>query len=174
MDVALLSFDEWTRFTFRHDVNHDNFWYLNPQNYFDVSAPVPILKNVIRLFQKPEFLLSSYTLDEIDQGFWFIPSPCGYMRLLLADSVPCQLKHDVIFHIYDLYENLFVPHLHDYTSPLMWWDSMFTYSIYDNKKLNDDEMLMSSIKKVLCRMENSTIPKMQEYSREGLKFSDGK
>lgn len=174
MDAALLSFDEWIRFTFRHEVNYDDFWYLNPQNYFDISDPIPIMKNMVRLFQKPEFLLSSYTLDEIDQGFWFIPSPCGYMRLLLADRVPCQLKHDVIFHIYDLYKDLFVPHLHKHTSPLMWWDSLFTYSMYDNKQLTDDGTLMSSIKNVLCRMKNSSIPEMQEYSREGLKFFDGK
>lgn len=80
----------------------------------------------VQLFQKPEFLLSRFTKQELEEGFWEI---MGYNHdwslgdLIEYSDAPLSSRKECIASMALLFERLFASEPLD-TSVHMWWDSL--------------------------------------------------
>ena len=80
----------------------------------------------IQLFQNPEFLLSRFTKQELEEGFWQI---MGYTHdwslgeLIDYSDAPLSNRQKCIESMAVLFERLFASEPLD-TSVHMWWDSL--------------------------------------------------
>ncbi len=80
-DLSTASFDEFVRFWFDRTIDPralkprrdpDFAWY---QNIEIRCEPLRYAENFIRLFNAPEFLLATYSKDQLEEGFWAMMSP---------------------------------------------------------------------------------------------------
>jgi hypothetical protein len=80
----------------------------------------------VQLFQNPEFLLSRFTKQELEAGFWEI---MGYTHdwslgdLIEYSEAPLSSRKECIESMATLFERLFASESLD-TSVHMWWDSL--------------------------------------------------
>lgn len=83
----------------------------------------------VRLFQKPEFLLSRFTKQELEEGFWEMMAghhDWSLGNLMEYSDAPLSSRKECMESMAVLFERLFVTEPLD-TSVHMWWDS-FCYS----------------------------------------------
>jgi hypothetical protein len=123
-DLSSISFDDFVSLIF------------NPAEQVKPDAPLSgieaeidakkLCAYYVQLFQKPEFLLSRFTKQELEEGFWEI---IGYTHdwslgdLIEYSDAPLSSRKDCIESMAVLYERLFANGPLD-TSVHMWWDSL--------------------------------------------------
>jgi hypothetical protein len=125
VDLSEGSFEEFVSFLFARDVPkdpEDEPWYYHVEVVFDAER---ICSYYVRLFTAPEFLLSQFSRDQLEQGFWAIMGPnldCAAYRIVLDSDLPFDGKAACISSMFDLFRLLFATEPLD-TSVQMWWDS---------------------------------------------------
>jgi len=140
---VMADFDEWLRYVFDRPVYEDEAWYWKVEHLFDPDAAdspqVPrdlVVRHLTRLFVEPVVLLERFTLEQVNQGLWYIASDsCSdHARAVLDMTVPWPERERCIESAYNLNERLFVVSCEDVCShvrtpdnPLngvcyMWWD----------------------------------------------------
>ena len=130
-DISRSSFDEFVGFLFDHDVvsipqgndSKPEPWYWHAEVTHDVRR---VLGLYIQLFKDPEFLLSRYTKEKLEQGFWAIISgniECAVTEVIWEKQVPFEERAACVRAMYHLYERFFLkePLV---TSSNMWWDAL--------------------------------------------------
>lgn len=123
-DLTSISFDEFVSLIF------DPAEQLKPDTPFSgIEVRIDAKKlcaYYVQLFQKPEFLLSRFTKQELEEGFWEI---IGYNHdwslgdLIEFSDAPLSSRKDCIESMAALFERLFASEPLD-TSVHMWWDSL--------------------------------------------------
>lgn len=121
-----ISFDEFVSLIFKQDavdrVETDTL-------LCDIEAELDAKKlcaYYVQLFQKPEFLLSSYTKEQLERGFWEM---MGYAHewslgnIIDYSDAPLPNRKQCIESMAVLFERLFANEPLD-TSVHMWWDSL--------------------------------------------------
>jgi len=152
------SFDCWVRWVFDRPVKRRR-WYL--ERFEDPWAEDPrmFLAYLRRLFERPQFLPSTYSRDQVGQGLWFLGdgTASGYMECLFDHAIPFNLRDDAIASIPQLFRYLFANQCGDALGHLdregndalnmtcyMWWD------IFPTKGGNERaETLFDTMSKIL-------------------------
>lgn len=131
VDLSNYGFGDFVGFLFQRPVvpvpdsgtGQPEPWYWQTEVAFN---PTTVAGYYIRLFTDPTSALSSYSADELEQGFWAIMSgnlDCGVNPVIWDDTVPLEIRESVVRSIYTLYKDFFASHPLE-TADNMWWDSL--------------------------------------------------
>jgi len=93
---------------------------------FDEVDAEKLCAYYVRLFRQPEFLLSRFTKDQLEQGFWAIMGHAHEWsagNLIEYSDAPLAIRKECIESMAVLFERLFTDEPLD-TSVHMWWDSL--------------------------------------------------
>jgi len=134
--LTFLSFEDWVRFIFDHEVGGPQ-WYFDPDAAF-WDGPADLTADYITaLLEDPVPHISAYTDEQLNQGFWYLVSNgCSDMMFALGDeSVPLERRVRCLKSFRAVFEQVFAarcsPHLSHLDEkgarPLnsacyMWWD----------------------------------------------------
>lgn len=143
MDISKLKYEEWIDFVFNHPVE-ETPWHFAAESAYETIDPAKVVAHLTRLFTNPAEILSRYTREQIDQGFWFIPGPNGLMWSILDKRVPWEARRACIRATCDLLEQLFGQHDIG-SSGYMWWDSLITYSAREGRDVVSDRAVLAEI-----------------------------
>jgi hypothetical protein len=130
-DISTMTFEEFIEFLFDHEVipfpdNPQNGrvpWYLEAEVIFN---PINIANYYIQLFTEPEFLLTRFSSEQLEQGFWAIQSSnieCAVTEIVWLEDIPKELRKKCVRSMYYLFRKLFSTNSLE-TSSHMWWDSI--------------------------------------------------
>lgn len=130
-DLIGASFEEFVAFLFDHEVilvpeygkTEPEPWYWTAEVIFE---PVSVACNYVRLFSDPEFLLSIFSVEKLEQGFWAIKSSnieCAVTEIIWHEQVPFVIRENCVRSMFHLFGKLFATVPLD-TAPNMWWDSL--------------------------------------------------
>jgi len=124
-DIRGASFDDFVTFVFAHDVAPapENPWYRHAEVNYD---PRRVVSYYIQLFSAPRFLLSRFSMAELEQGFWAILGGilgCSVRDVIWNRMVPFEIRENCVRSMAALYAQLFVEEPLQ-TSSNMWWDSL--------------------------------------------------
>lgn len=139
INLTDLSFDEWLDFVFDHPVaiGISDAWHFQDEWSY-ISSESSLIYRLENLFINSASLVDKYSLEQLNQGFWFIPSSNGFMWSILSDNVAMEDRKKCIFSIYDLFNNLFCRYEELNVSAYMWWDSFFSYCSFKEKNLSTE------------------------------------
>jgi hypothetical protein len=115
---------EWVSFVFDHPIPQvgEKEWYWQEEWEHEADNSL-MLEYSIRLFRNPTFLLDTYSHEQLEQGFWFLLKPFGFLEKGLKDvSVEWLLRKECIISMGDLFELLFAVKPLDDSACYMWWD----------------------------------------------------
>lgn len=105
-----------------------------------------LIQHATKLFLKPDFLFDEYTLEQIEQGFRFIPI-VGDLELVVWDKkVALSIRQECIVSMVNLFERVFMKNsLGDVT--FMWWDSFRSFE--DEPEWEIREVIFNSLTKII-------------------------
>jgi len=171
------SFSEWVSFIFDHPVakNEEKAWYWRDEWEPEASDSL-MLEYSVRLFRNPTFLLEAYSPEQLEQGFWFLQKPFGFLdNGLRGTDVERQLRKECIISMGDLFERLFVVNPLDDLACYMWWDSFISgYFETSNTSWHplivDDNhaQIQQTIFETLCRILKFESRECQKSALHGL------
>lgn len=121
-DLRSASFEEFIDFLFAHEVAPKN-WYAHVEVQYDAFRVVSCYS---RLFTSPRFLLSRFSKEQLEQGFWAVHGPvleCSVSNVIWDQEVPFDIRERCVRTMYDLFAELFAEQPLD-TASNMWWDSL--------------------------------------------------
>ncbi len=130
-----LSFDEWVRHLFDHEVTEPE-WYWSEGAESIKLQPQRVITYTTKLFQSAGELLAAYTDAQVNQGLWFLIGECTTPLYALRDeSIPSEQRAYCIRSSFTVFERVFLgrctPHLSHLDEPgagalnsicYMWWD----------------------------------------------------
>jgi hypothetical protein len=128
IDLNKYSFAQWVGFVFDHPIAQaeEKAWYWQGEWEHEADHSL-IHEYLIRLFRDPTFLLDKYSPEQLEQGFWFIQKPLGFLENGLKDTnVEWQLRKECIISMGDLFERLFAVNPLADSACYMWWDSIIS------------------------------------------------
>ncbi len=162
-DLTDISLEDFQDFLFNHPIPNkdigEEHWYWDFDLLIDYNEE-QIANSYIELFEKADALLNKYSLEQLEQGLWAIPSEnldCSVYNLIWNSSLDLNTKDRLIQSMYHLYEKLFnVQKLE--TSCDMWWDSLaYSYCVDDLRDPENNEtdrVIQDSMFDVLCLILN--------------------
>ncbi len=141
MDVNLdeLSFEQFVDLVFNHPVT-DPAWYWADDFDYYFDDGIATVEHLTSLFREPEFLFEKYSLEQLEQGFYFITFLLCYIKfdgLLWAESIPFSLRKNCISSMYELFSRFFAVNSLK-TIGFMWWDCL-AYGYYMSNGKPEDE-----------------------------------
>lgn len=154
-DIRGASFEEFVVFLFDHKVvpvprngnKEPNPWYWNAEVTFE---PIRVTCDYIRMFTAPEFLLSSFSAQQLEQGFWAIQScniECSVAEIIWHEQVPFAMRENCVRSMFHLFDKLFTVAPLE-TAPNMWWDSLaYDWHSGNRSRSNggEDEQMQNAI-----------------------------
>jgi hypothetical protein len=142
-------FDEWLSFIFDRPVTKPE-WFMNYDYHWEID-PELLVQYSTRLFQNPTFLFGRYSLEQIEQGFRFIPI-VGELNIAVWDiDVLLSLRQKCIHSMVNLFESVFMKNsLGDVA--FMWWDSFRSFE--DKPEWEMVEAVFGALSQII-RMESS-------------------
>lgn len=126
-DLTNISFDDFVSFVFDRDTPLDSEG--EHPLYYDVGIEFDaktICGYYTQLFRQPEFLLSRFTRQQLEQGFWLVQGhtlECSVSEIIINSDLPISVREECIRSMADLFKRLFATEPLD-TSVQMWWDSL--------------------------------------------------
>jgi len=166
MDISALSYDKWLHFVFDHPVEIEA-WHFSNQWDYDIEDPQLVLEYLTRLFEHPEIVKGQFSPEQLDQGFWFIPGPNGFLWLVCSPSIPWVNRRKCIQAIYPLFDRL-LGSLDCGASRYMWWDSVFTYCASSNNDIISDKQVLEVVVDVLAKLAKHPSVDVQASARHGI------
>jgi hypothetical protein len=126
VDISLMGYEQWVRFVFEHPVPEDAeraaSWY--DKIACAASQPATLVGHFTRMCGESVQIGQRYTVEQVDQGIWFLLShPARFGRLLTDAGVPLERRLECIRAMYRVYAEYVttiksvVPNGFD-----MWWD----------------------------------------------------
>jgi hypothetical protein len=94
---------------------------------------------------------SRFTEGQVDQAFWFIPGPNGFIWSILSPEVPFEERRDCIRAIPNLFRTVFCDS-QGMTAGYMWWDSVFSYCAIDGKNLATELDVLEEVAAAIVEM----------------------
>jgi hypothetical protein len=168
-DIREASFEDFVTFLFDHevvpvpeDINVGPVpWYWQVE--VDCE-PRRVASYYIRLFTTPGFLLSRFSADQLEQGFWAIQScnlDCSVSTVIWDRTIPFEIRESCILSMFDLFAQLFAIEPLE-TSSNMWWDSLaFDWDCGNRARANggEDQLLQDVMFTTLARiLELPSVP----------------
>jgi hypothetical protein len=181
IDISQFSFDDLVTLIFDHPVSEES-WYLtdewvygNNPDWHDYYAGDKglLLRNLTRLFRSPAFLFDKYSLEQLEQGFWFIPGQllcvAGFSGPLWDAEIEWADRKDCIESMGDLFEHFFAVNSLQ-LSCHMWWDSL-AYGYHREPSPEEDseaEKVQQVMFETLCRILRIESEECQSSALHGL------
>lgn len=160
-DISTSSFEEFVEFIFNRELvpvsegkrEKVKPWYSHVEVVVDARR---IVGFYIRLFERPEFLLTSYTEGQLEQGFWAMIShiECSVAELIWEASVPFEARASCVRSMYHLYERFFLKEPLE-TASNMWWDVLaYDFHCGNRSRANggEDELMQDVMFETLDRI----------------------
>jgi hypothetical protein len=134
--LTFLSFEDWVKFIFAHEAGGLQ-WYFAPNAPYWNGPPDLTITYITRLFEDPLPVLSGYSDEQLNQGFWYLVSngASDMMFALNDEAVPLEQRIRCLKSFRLLFEEVFAvrcsPHLSHFDEPgahplnsacYMWWD----------------------------------------------------
>ena len=126
-DLTNISFDEFLSLIFVRDMAPDAGRL--DASFYDVGVEFDAPKMCayyVQLFHRPEFLVSRFTKQQLEEGFWAIMGHTvewSTANIIDDSNLPLSSRKDYIESMAVLFERLFANEPLD-TSVHMWWDSL--------------------------------------------------
>lgn len=177
IDLNNFSFAQWVTFVFAHPLSQEkeNKWYWQDDWEHDADSSL-MLDYLIRLFRNPAFLLDTYSPEQLEQGFWFLHKPLGFLERGLKDSnVESQLRKEFIVSMGDVFERLFAVNPLNDSACFMWWDLVITgyFENWDTSGQllivdDEDSRFQRAIFETLCGIMKLDSKECQKAALHGL------
>ena len=121
-------------------------------------------------------MLDTYSPEQLDQGFWFLLKPNGFLEEGLKDTnVEWQLRRECLASMADLFERLFAVNPLADSACYMWWDLIIsgyfatTHTSWHPLILEDkDAWAHQTIFETLCRILEIDSRECQKAAFHGL------
>jgi hypothetical protein len=127
VDLTNASYEEFVAFIFDHDITFESegkdYWYWHMEVQFDARK---IAAYYVQMFKEPEFLLTRYTKEQLEEGFWAIEGAnldCSVNRIIDDSELRLSIREECIRSMTNLFKRLFAREALD-TSVFMWWDEL--------------------------------------------------
>lgn len=135
-EIKFLRFEDWVRHMFDHEASEPK-WYFEPEAPVWIGPPDLNVEYITRLFEDPVSVLSKYSDEQLNQGFWFLVSngASDCMFALMEESIPIEKRLRCVKSFVSVFEKIFAarcsPHLSHLDEPgaspinlacYMWWD----------------------------------------------------
>lgn len=167
-DLNVLSYDDWVDFIFNHPATSiQDAWHFGLEWDY-VCKTEKLINNMTNLFQNTAPLISKYSLSQIDQGFWFIPSSNGFIWTILSPRVSIQKRYRCIDSIEFLFNDLFCKYTELDIVTYMWWDSVFSYCTIDDKNLGNEIEILDRVALVISKLLNTGCEGSKQSAKHGL------
>ena len=105
-----ISFENWLKFIFNHPPN-DRRWYWDNSEAKKIANEeynsFLFAQYIKKLFNNPRVLQNEYSLDQINNGLWFIHTHGFYNRIVGKDEVGIDLSIEIIQATFNLFKKLF-------------------------------------------------------------------
>jgi hypothetical protein len=126
-DVSSLDFEPWVKFIFDHPVIKypGDSWYWSSGERFVATNPQRLLEHFTRLCLDFPEIASRYTLQQIDQGIWFLLSEPNRLGEHLADaSIPFAIRLTCIRSMLNVFSEFVTKSKIEVMENCfdMWWD----------------------------------------------------
>jgi hypothetical protein len=149
------SFEDWVDLIFDNPVidNIKDAWYWDFEwsEYWEVwdknSKQLTTILYAIRLFENPGFLLNHYSIQQIDDGMWFITGgPIGLSNPIWNKRLPLRPRQRCIRSMTVLFEELFtkIPDS-DAGACFMWWDILREWDHQEDRDLRIKDVMFQTI-----------------------------
>jgi hypothetical protein len=143
------SFDEWVRFVFDRPVTKPE-WFMNDGYDWEID-PTLLVQYSTQLFQNTAFLFERYSLEQLEQGFRFIPIVGELVDAVWNMDVPLSARQRCIRSMVNLFQSVFMKDsLGDVA--FMWWDSFRFFE--DEPEREMVEAIWGALSQII-RMESS-------------------
>ena len=143
VDLNNYSFEEWLGFVFDHPVEEPPWFFSTEWE----GRPEIVLKYVIELFKNPGILLDRYSVEQIEQGFWFLLGAFGEVSNWIWDNrISWKLREETIRQMVTVFENLFTKVRFDQIC-YMWWDLLRNFD--DNPDPKASEAILDALATIL-------------------------
>ena len=177
IDLDKFSFEQWVGFVFDHPAKDTDAkeWYWQEAWEYEVSNEF-VLKYMTRLFRNPTFLLEAYSSEQLEQGFWFLHKPSGFLAEGMSDpNVAWTLRRECVVSMGNLFEKLFAIDPLDDSACFIWWDLLIedcfgNYHTRWHPLIVDDKdaPLQQIIFETLCRILQLDSMECQKSALHGL------
>lgn len=167
INLTQYTFDAWLDFIFKHPVTALPFsWSFEEAWQYECESDMLVIF-MTRLFSEPDILVTRYSYPEIDQGFWFIPGPNGFMWTLLDEHIEWFKRKACIDSIQSLFSRLFSKH-NIGTSGYMWWDSFISYCAYHDKNIETEHDVLEAVLEVLKALSQQDSQVSVDSAKHGI------
>ena len=143
------SFDEWVRFVFDRPVTKPS-WFMNDDYDWKID-PELLIQYSTQLFQNPTFLFERYSLEQLEQGFRFLPIVGELNDAVWDKNVPLSARRKCIRSMINLFESMFMKNSLGEVA-FMWWDSFRSFE--DEPEWEMVEVIVDALSRII-RMESS-------------------
>ena len=177
IDLNKYSFSQWVDFVFEHPIAQvgEKEWYWHDEWEHEADNSL-MLEYIIRLFRNPTLLLDTYSPGQIEQGFWFLLKPSGFLENGLKDaSAQWPLRKECIISMGDLFERLFAINPLEDSACYMWWDLVIdgyfetAHTSWNPLIVNDkDAPVQQTIFETLCSILKLNSRECQKSALHGL------
>jgi hypothetical protein len=126
INVSIENYDDWLDLVFAHAVS-ENEWYFAELLDFDVSNSAILVQHFTRMCREFKDVAETYTLEELNQGIWFLLGPCiEFGQYLLDDEVNETPRLSCIQSMYHVYADVVAPSEVEEMENCfdMWWDML--------------------------------------------------
>lgn len=137
-DVSSLDFEPWIKFVYDHPVIKypGDSWYWSSGERFVATNPQRLLEHFTRLCLNFPEIASRYTLQQIDQGIWFLLSEPNRLGEHLADTaIPFAVRLACIRSMLNVYSEFVAKSKIEVMENCfdMWWD-LVCHDFWSEKK----------------------------------------
>jgi len=153
IDVGELQYQDWLNLVFNHDVTEEPWHFADEWSLTCSNAP-RLVGHLVHLFREPVKATDAFSSAQVDQGLWFIPGPNGFLWSWLDDKTPLSLRIECIQAVESLYSQLFEVRSIG-SSSYMWWDSVFTYCVFNGVSIVDNQNVLTAVVEVIARQLKS-------------------
>ncbi|HZU33033.1 MAG TPA: hypothetical protein VFB79_18095 [Candidatus Angelobacter sp.] len=173
LDLSQLKFEEFLSFFFDHDIQKEEYWYLEPDfqnsNHFDdkdVSSPRVIVEHLTRLFTEFAAIAPRYSPPQINAGIWAMF--CGFQiqKYLWFPSTPLERRVSCIRSMYFVYSDYVAKSSVEVMENCfdMWWESVasgfWAQMHFDCKSNEGDVLSLNAEHKALLNAMFETLTKI--------------
>jgi hypothetical protein len=168
-DCKNVSFEEFIEFFFDHPPTQirGSEWYKNEalKSEFELNI---MLEHYTRLFSAPHFLFGSFTLKQIDQGFWAILFVGQISKVLLSDALDFGRRKKCVESMYFLCKDCFAVKTAGDASH-MWWSCIAIQFEFGHYPASEKYRLRNVVFETMCRVLGLDSEECQGSALEGLK-----
>jgi len=149
------TFEQWVVFVFDHPtvvrrerevgVPREKTWYLQDE-WEHWGSPEHLLPYMTRLFRKPDFLLERYSVEQLRQGFWYLPGGSRLNDWLWDTGIAWRLRKKCILAMVPLFKRMFIKEQLGDTC-YMWWD--FFRNFRDKQDTKVKQAMLTAMEQIL-------------------------